>query len=58
MQGMDSERGGETARQDTAITQNGNQAGDLRRRDRRDSDPLFAYQGPERRSGRDRRAAN
>ena len=29
-----------------------------RRRDRRDGPPLFAYQGPERRSGRDRRASS
>ena len=28
-----------------------------RRGDRRDGDALFAYQGPERRSGRDRRAS-
>ena len=52
MENMESERREQAARQD-----NENPLKE-RRRDRRDGPPLFAYQGPERRSGRDRRASS
>jgi hypothetical protein len=54
MENMESERGGQTARQQLGTTHQQH-----RRRERReDAASLFGgYQGPERRSGRDRRAS-
>ena len=53
MEDMESERGGETAQQQPGMTPGKEPR--QRRADRRDGDGLFAYQGPERRSGGDRR---
>lgn len=59
MEDTEAERGEQTARQDLGMTPGMEPGQKPRRSDRRDGISLFGgYTGPERRSGRDRRAPN